>query len=84
MVILNRHRYRFGITATCLVWFELYLANRSQRFQTHGRISAESPVVFGVPQVPFSAVSCLFALLLHSVISHVDTGRNVGLYANDT
>ena len=49
-IMLTRLRYRFGITATCLAWFESYLVNRSQRIQMHGRISEERPVVFGVPQ----------------------------------
>ena len=49
-IILTRFRDRCGITATCLAWFESYLVNRSQRIQMHGRISAERPVVFGVPQ----------------------------------
>ena len=49
-IMLTRLRDRFGITATCLAWFESYLENRSQRIQMHGRLSAERPGVFGVPQ----------------------------------
>ena len=49
-IMLTRLRDRFGITATCLAWFESHLANQSQRIQMHGRISAERSVVFGVPQ----------------------------------
>ena len=30
-IMLTRLRDRFGITATCLAWFESYLVNRSQR-----------------------------------------------------
>ena len=35
-IMLTRLRDRFGITATCLAWFESYLVNRSQRIQMHG------------------------------------------------
>ena len=39
-IMLTRLKDRFGITATCLAWFESYLTNRSQSIQMHGRILA--------------------------------------------
>ena len=83
-IMLTRLRDRFGITTTCLAWFESYLGNRSQRIQMHGRISAERPVVFGVPQGsvlgPLKFI-CYTAPLGDIARRH---GINVHLYADDT
>ena len=39
-IMLTSLRDRFGITATCLAWFESYLVNRSQRIQMHGKTTS--------------------------------------------
>ena len=74
-IMLTRLRDRFGITATCLAWFESYLVNRSQRIQMHGKISAERLVVFGVPQgsVPGPLMFICYIVPLGDI--DVDTGK---------
>ena len=81
-IMLTRLRDRFGIT--CLEWFETYLVNRSQRIQMHGRISAERPVVFGVPQG--SVFSPLMFICYTAPLGDIARrhGINVHLYAEDT
>ena len=82
--MLTRFRDRFGITATCLAWVESYLVNRSQRIQMHGKISAERPVVFGVPQG--SVLSPLMFICYTAPFGEIAHrhGINVHLYADDT
>ena len=82
--MLTRLRDQFGITATCLAWFESYLVNRSQRIQIHGRISAERPVVFGVPQG--SVLGPLMFICYTAPLGDIARrhGINVHLYADDT
>ena len=83
-IMLTRLRDRFGITATCLAWFESYLENRSQRIQMHGRLSAERPMVFGVPQG--SVLSPLMFICYTAPLGDIARrhGINVHLYADDT
>ena len=83
-IMLTRLRDRFGITRTCLAWFESYLVNRSQRIQLHGRISAERPVVFGVPQG--SVLDTLMCICYTAPLGDIARrhGINVHLYAEDT
>ena len=75
---------RFGITATCLAWLKSYLVNRSQRIQMHGRLSAERPVLFGVPQG--SVLGPLMFICYTAPLGDVARrhGINVHLYADDT
>ena len=82
-IMLTRLRDRFGITATCIAWFELYLVNRSQRIQMHGKISAEHPVVFGVPQG--SVLGPLMFICYTAPLGDIARrhGINVHLYADD-
>ena len=83
-IMLTRLRDRFGITATCLAWFESYLENRSQRIQMHGRLSAERAVVFGVPQG--SVLGPLMFICYTAPLGDIARrhGINVHLYADDT
>ena len=82
-VLLTRLKDRLAITATCLAWFESYLANRSQRTEMHGRISPESPVEFGVPQG--SVLGPLMCLCYTVPLGDIarQHGINVHLYAYD-
>ena len=84
IIMLTRLRDRFGITATCLAWFESYLVKRNQRIQMHGRISAERPVVFGVPQG--SVLGPLVFICYTAPLGDIARrhGINVHLYADDT
>ncbi|KAK2174718.1 hypothetical protein NP493_757g00022 [Ridgeia piscesae] len=83
-IMLTRLRDRFGITTTCLAWFESNLVNRSQRIQKHGKIPAERPVVFGVPQgsvlgpLMFICYTAPFGDIAHR------HEINVHLYADDS
>ena len=83
-IMLTRLKDRFGITATCLAWFESYLVNRSQCIQMHGKISAERPVVFGVPQG--SVLGPLMFICYTAPLGDIARrhGINVHLYADDT
>ena len=72
-IMLTRLRGRFGITATCLAWIESYLANRSHRFKCTAEYQRNVQWCSAFSKVPFLSLSCLFATLLHSVISHFDT-----------
>ena len=84
IIMLTRLRDRFGITATCLAWFESYLVNRSQRIQMHDRLSAERPVVFGLPQG--SVLGPLMCICYTAPLGDIARrhGINVHLYADDT
>ena len=83
-LMLTRLRDRFGIIATCLAWFESYLVNRSQHIQMHGKLSAERPVVFGVPQG--SVLGPLMFICYTAPLGDIARrhGLNVHLYADDT
>ena len=83
-IMLTRLRDRFGITATCLAGVESYLENRSQRIQMHGRLSAERPVVFGVPHG--SVLGPLMFICYTAPLGDIARrqGINVHLYADDT
>ena len=82
-IMLTRLRDRFGITATCLAWFESYLVNQSQRIQMHGILSVERPVVFGVPQG--SVLGPLMFICYIDPLGDIARrhGINVHLYADD-
>ena len=83
-IMLTRIRYLFGNTATCLAWFESYLVNRRQDMQINGSISAERPVVFGVPQgsVPGLFMFICYTAPLGDIARRY--GINCNLYADDT
>ena len=80
----SRLRDRFGITATGFAWFESYLVNQSQRIQMHSRLSAEHPVVFGVPQG--SVLGPLMFICYTAPLGDIARrhGIHVHLYADDT
>ena len=83
-IMITRFRDRFGITATCLAWFQSYLANRCQSIQMHDRISAECPVVFGVQQG--SVLGPLMFICYTAPLGDIARRRGINdhLYADDT
>ena len=73
-IMFTRLRDRFGILAICLAWFESYVVFEANVFKCTAEYPRNVQWCSAFRKVPFSARSCLFASLLHSEISHVDTG----------
>ena len=75
---------KIGILDTAFLWFEPYLADRTQRVSIAGNYSSPTPFSCGVPQgsVLGPVLFCIYTLPVADIIRAHDTGFH--LYADDT
>ena len=80
--LLVRKLNKFGIGATLLKWFEVYLTNRHQRVTVLGKTSHSLPVLSGVPQGSILG-PLLFVIYVNDLPQETSTS-SIALYADDT
>ena len=76
------HKLRaYGISGTLLDWMESFLVGRTQQVSVNGILSAEKPVLSGVPQGSVLG-PVLFLLYINDIVDSLET--NMLLFADDS